>query len=337
MSRRLRGLLAAGAALLLLVTAGAAAVVWQNTYDLREEQVVIPDGPRSLDGVLALPAAGRGPYGLVVFVHGDDPCDATQDGFYRPIWEAFAHAGYASLSWNKPGVAGSKGDWLGQSMEDRAREVTAAVAWARARPGLDGRRIGLWGGSQAGWVMPKVAARTPDLRFVIAVSPAINWLRQGRYNLLAELRAEGASPATVQARLERSETTRRLLQRGATFEEYRAAVGDTGDITKARWGFILRNYTADATEDLSRVRVPTLLVLAGHDLNVDVADTEAVYRASPAPLWVRHYPGAVHSLLREEVAGSEIRTVLTALFAPRDLFVDGFLADQAGFLRREIG
>mgnify|MGYP000066939094 CR=1 FL=1 len=337
MSRRLRGLLAAGVALLLLVTAGAAAVVWRNTYDLREERVVIPDGPRSLDGVLALPAAGRGPYGLVVFVHGDGPVDATHDGFYRPIWEAFAHAGYASLSWNKPGVAGSKGDWLGQSMEDRAREVTAAVAWARARPGLDGHRIGLWGASQAGWVMPKVAARTPDLRFVIAVSPAINWLRQGRYNLLAELGAEGASPATVQARLERSETTRSLLRRGATFEEYRAEVGDTGDMTEARWGFILRNHTVDATEDLSRVRVPTLLVLAGHDLNVDVADTEAVYRASPAPLWVRRYPGADHALLREEVAGSEIRTVLTALFAPRDLFADGFLADQAGFLRREIG
>ncbi len=337
MSRRLRRFLTGMAVLLLVTAAGTGVVIYQNTYALREERVTIPDGSRSLDGVLALPPAGRGPYGLVVFVHGDGPVDATHDGFYRPMWEAFARAGYASLSWNKPGVAGSAGDWLDQSMQDRAAEVTAAVAWARARPEVDGRRIGLWGASQAGWVMPKVAARIPDLRFVIAVSPAINWLRQGRYNLLAELRAEGAPPATVQAGLERSETTRRLLREGATFEEYRRAVGDAGDMTAARWRFALKNHTADATRDLSRARVPTLLVLAGHDLNVDVADTEAGYRRSPAPLRVVHYPGADHSLVRREIAESEIRLTLTAVFAPRALFPEGFLAGQAAFLRDGIG
>ncbi|WP_271217451.1 alpha/beta hydrolase family protein [Streptosporangium carneum] len=336
-SRGLRRLLTALSALLLAAVAATGAVVWQHTYDLREERVTIPNGRQRLDGVLALPTSGRGPYGLVVFVHGDKPIDATHDGFYRPMWEAFARSGYASLSWNKPGVAGSGGDWLAQSMEDRADEVTAALAWARTRADIDPRRMGLWGGSQAGWVMPKVAARTPDLRFVIAVSPAINWLRQGRYNLLAELRAEGAPPAAVKAALERRETTLRLLRAGATFEEYHKTVADTGDMTAARWGFIARNHRADATEDLSRARVPTLLILAGHDLNVDVAETEAVYRASPAPLKVVRYPGAVHSMLRREVAESEVMTTLTGLFAPRALFPDGFLAGQAAFLRERTG
>ena len=36
--------------------------------------------------------------------------------------------------------------------------MTEAVEWARSRPDIDGHRIGLWGASQAGWVMPKVAA-----------------------------------------------------------------------------------------------------------------------------------------------------------------------------------
>ncbi|MGW9206683.1 alpha/beta hydrolase family protein [Embleya sp. NPDC055664] len=92
--------------------------------------------------------------------------------------EAYARAGYATLSWNKPGVAGSPGNWLDQSMEDRARETEAAIAWSRSRPDVDHARVGLWGAGQAGWVLPKVAARTPDVEFVIAVSPAINWLRQ---------------------------------------------------------------------------------------------------------------------------------------------------------------
>ncbi|MFI9237396.1 alpha/beta hydrolase family protein [Streptomyces sp. NPDC053079] len=171
---------------------------------------------RRLDGVLARPASGAGPFGLVVFVHGDGPVDATHETFYRPLWESFARAGYASLSFSKPGVGGSEGDWLDQSMADRAEETLAAVAWARARPDVDGRRIGLWGASQAGWVLPKVAARDRSLRFVIAVSPAVNWLRQGRFHLLARSREDGASEQEVRAALRRRETTLRLLRRGAS-------------------------------------------------------------------------------------------------------------------------
>ncbi|MEU5178574.1 alpha/beta hydrolase family protein [Streptomyces longwoodensis] len=154
----------------LLVAGGlGGVVVWQNTYDLREERVVLRHHGHRLEGVLARPPSVGGPFGLVVFVHGDGPVDATHDTFYRPLWEAFARAGYASLSFSKPGVAGSEGDWLDQSMDDRAEETLAAVAWARGRPGIDGRRIGLWGASQAGWVLPKVAAKD---RAYVSSSPS---------------------------------------------------------------------------------------------------------------------------------------------------------------------
>ncbi|MFF0578113.1 alpha/beta hydrolase family protein [Streptosporangium saharense] len=333
-----RKILIGGLVPLLLALAGFVALAWGNTYDLREERVTIPNGAApSLDGVLALPATGRGPYGLVVFVHGDGPVDATHDGFYRPMWEAFAQAGYASLSWNKPGVAGAAGDWLAQSMADRAREVETALTWAGSRPEIDERRTGLWGASQAGWVLPEVAARRPELRFVIAVSPTVNWLRQGRHNLLAELRAQGASPTRIRAAVDRSDRTRALLGAGATFQEYRAAIGDSEDMTAARWGFVLRNHRADATRALAVARVPTLLLLAGHDLNVDVAETEAAYRRAPAPLRVVHFPDADHAMLRREFAEPGLWTTLTALFAPRDLFPDGYLSGQAAFVRDRAG
>lgn len=327
---------------LLLVTAGLGAVViWQNSYNIWEERVTIRQGGDALDGVLATPKEGRGPYGLVVFVHGDGPVDATHDTFYRPLWESFARAGYASLSMNKPGVGGSAGNWLDQSMEDRADETMAAISWARKRPDIDSRRIGLWGASQAGWVLPKVAARTPGLKFVIAVSPAVNWQQQGRYNLLAQLREDGASAEQVDAALRRRETTLQLLCRGASFEEYRTEVGDAQGMTADRWRFVSKNYIADATADLRAIRgTPVLLILAGHDINVDVADTETAYRKllpgpGPAPgpgLQVEHYPDATHSLVKHGVEQSEVRVTLTALFAPRALFAAGFLADQRRFL-----
>ncbi|WP_329865854.1 alpha/beta hydrolase family protein [Streptomyces sp. JV184] len=143
------------------MTAGLVGVVlWQNSYDMDEQRVTIRHGGHTLNGVLAIPRDGRKHHGLVVYVHGDGPVDATHDDGYKPMWEANAKAGYASLSWDKPGVAGAPGDWLDQSMDDRADEAAAAIAWARARPDIDGDRIGLWGASQAGWVLPKIAAKT---------------------------------------------------------------------------------------------------------------------------------------------------------------------------------
>ncbi|GAA2631491.1 CocE/NonD family hydrolase [Actinomadura fulvescens] len=323
------------ATVLVLVAVAGAWVIRQNTYDLREERVTITGGAWPLKGVLAWPKKGKGPFGLVVFVHGDGPVDATHETFYRPMWEAFAKAGYASLSWNKPGVGGAEGNWLDQSMDDRAAETIAAIRWAERRPGIDARRIGLWGASQASWVMPKVAVRLPELRFVIAVSPAINWLRQGRYNLMAELEDAGASPEKVRAEVGRSDTTLRLLRSDASFEQYKAAVGDARDMTADRWRFVTKNYTSDAERDLAAMRVPVLLVLGGHDRNVDVADTEAGYRKAlraPGRLQTRRYPNATHSLVRKELEESQLKLTLVAIAAPRSLSAKGFLDDQRRYL-----
>ncbi|MGW5922241.1 alpha/beta hydrolase family protein [Nocardia fluminea] len=308
-------------------------VIYQNSYDLHEQRVTIAGAAQPLHGVLALPDHGEGPFGLVVFVHGDGPQNATGETFYRPMWEAFAAAGYASLSWDKPGINGAPGSWLDQSMDDRAAETHAAIRWARARTEIDPHRVGVWGASQAGWVLPKVAAQDPTLQFMIAVSPAINWLRQGRYNTIAELTEQRADAAEVQAALARRETTLTLLERNASFAEVEAA-GIT-DITARRWRFIQSNYTADATADLVQVQIPVLLVLAAHDLNVDIADTERTYRAvlpEQGQLQVQHYRDARHSLVRKSIEDSAVLSYLVAVAAPRQLFADGFLGDQARFI-----
>ncbi|MFB7469216.1 alpha/beta hydrolase family protein [Streptomyces sp. NPDC056224] len=325
--------------LLLLLTCALAltgVVLRQQSYDVHEERVSVPAAGHELPGVLATPTGrGAGPFPLVVLVHGDGEIDATHDGFYRPYWEAFARAGYASLSLDKPA------DWLGQTMDDRARETADAIAWAaRTRPDVDPARIGLWGASQAGWVLPKVVARAPapGVRFVIAVGVAVNWDRQGEYNLRAELRAAGADADRTAAALRTRESTLALLRRGGSYEEYRASPGADRELTPERWSFITRNHTADATGDLRAMRavgdVPVLLISGADDLNVDGAETEAVYRdlLRPGTLTVRRYPGATHSLLRTPVERSSWRLALTAVFAPRALFPPGLLDDQQRFL-----
>ncbi|MEU3654438.1 hypothetical protein AB0E67_16700 [Streptomyces sp. NPDC032161] len=120
-------------------------------------------------------------------------------------------------------------------------------------------------------------------------------------------------------------------------EEGREASGGDEGMTADRWRFVAKNYTSDATADLRAMRgTPVLLVLDGHDINVDVAETERAYRAilPPDTLEVRNFPDATHSLVRHDIERSDTALTLTALFAPRALFADGVLTGQRRFLER---
>ncbi|MGW2874531.1 alpha/beta hydrolase, partial [Kitasatospora sp. NPDC001225] len=174
-----------------------------------------------------------------------------------------------------------------------------------------------------------------DVRFVIAVGTAVNWLQQGRYNLLAELGERHASPAETAAAVARSDRNLAALRAGSTFEEYRAAGGDVDGLTPERWAFNKRNHLADATEDLAALRVPVQLVLGGRDVNVDSDDTEAAYRrlvTTPGLLHVLRFPDSTHNMVPKDVEDSELRSTFLAVAAPRSLFTPGYLDGMRDFL-----
>ncbi|WP_157554274.1 alpha/beta hydrolase family protein [Nocardia crassostreae] len=333
----LRLTIAIGSVIALALTAGVWVVV-ANDFAMTEERVTIPGPTQPLQGALALPKDQDGPVGLVVFVHGDGPADADQDSFYRPLWESFARAGYASLSWDKPGINGAPGNWLDQTMHDRAVEAEAAIAWAAARGDIDPRRIGMWGISQAGWVVPEVAVRHPELQFVILAGPAINWLRQGEYNTNAELGHRNASDTEIAAARQRRTGVLELLRANATYEQYLAAGVDPAPMSADRWRFAGRNYLSDVSEWLPRLRIPVLLALGEQDLNVDVAETARVYRelVPTGLLTVDLYPNASHTIARADLDNDQgLRSVLVALFAPRSLYAPGYLDNLRNFAERQ--
>ncbi|TYP74051.1 alpha/beta hydrolase family protein [Paenibacillus methanolicus] len=325
-------------AALLAGTIAAAVLlfVWQHDFEMVEQQVAIRTKEGVLRGILTMPEKPVGKVGLVVFVHGDGPADASYDGFYKPLWEAFAQAGYASLSLSKPGIGGSEGHWLNQSMEDRAEETLQAIRWAKQQSMIDPLRIGLWGASQAGWVIPTVIKQDREIAFSILVAPAINWLSQGAYNTRRQMEQDGYAERDISARLDYEARVNRLLEEGASYEAYTRIAKSGSRMTRERWQFVARNFRSDAAADLSAFRSPVHLVLGGRDLNVDVAETERVYRQRVAPglLTVTRLPDADHAMLTSANAASELRTALYALFFPRKLFDPGYLDDLASFVRR---
>lgn len=317
---------------LVLAAIGVAAV--GNEYRFTQTAVQIPLPQGHLDGVLTLPrdAPARG---LVVMVHGDGAVDATQEGLYSPWFEGGADAGFATLSWSKPGVGGSTGNWLDQSMQDRAAEVNAAIDWARAQSDIPADRIVLWGASQAGWVIPAVVASRDDIDGMVMVGTAINWLSQGRFNLIAELDHAGATEAERELATAESDAVRGLLAEDTGFDQYLATTTDDPPMTADRWAFVARNMDADATADLHRAStrgIPVFLLAGTHDRNVDMAETELVYRDVFGDALSVQHVDSVHSMARPIVDDNAAVGILVGTFWPRALLAPGVIEGYTGFL-----
>ena len=153
-----------------------AAAVYAATGDAPQSSStgVFTNEGAALSYALTLPA-GRAPYPAVVIGHGSGParkdqCASLLDGFVR--------RGYAMLCFDKRGAGESTGTYedvtIGNServFATLAADLAAGVAFLSSRPDIDSRRIGLAGGSQAGWIVPLAAARArPVPAFMILLS-----------------------------------------------------------------------------------------------------------------------------------------------------------------------
>jgi hypothetical protein len=128
-----------------------------------------PSGDAQLVGRLFRPrVAGNAP--LVLLVQGSDYDDANASAYWRLLATTLAQSGIASFSFNKRGIAGSTGVQT-DDFDVQGRDVAAACAYAATLPGIDRSRMGYYGISQGGWIVPR-ALRTCPAAFVILVSPA---------------------------------------------------------------------------------------------------------------------------------------------------------------------
>lgn len=321
---------------LLLLCGAGGYILWQNNFEMRLTSVVIDSPQGKLTGTLALPEHYSGKLGLVLFIHGDGPVDSTYNDGYKPLWERLASAGYASLSLNKRGIGGSEGNWLDQSIDDRVTEARQALAWAGTLPMIDSDNMGVWGASQAGWVIPKLSSMEP-LAFSILVSPAINWLSQGEYNTRRQMEKDGYTQEEIDTHLAYENKINSLLKAGASYEEYlQAASGDPNIMPEERWFFVSKNFRADASDDLKNFNTPVLLLLGDRDIHVDIKETEKVYREQVNPpelLKIKVFPDTEHSMLAEATADSPVRALLISLFSPRNITVKGYMDGIIEFLQ----
>lgn len=116
--------------------------------------------------------AGRGPRAAVVLVHG---LGATHDMALARYEQHFAAAGIATLAFDYRNTGASDGQPRQHiSIPSQQEDVEAALAHLGSLPGIDGRRMGLWGTSLGAMNAIAVAARVPAVAATVVQCPIVH-------------------------------------------------------------------------------------------------------------------------------------------------------------------
>ena len=178
-------------------TFAATAATWRGEpatrVALRQEEVRLagPGGPLACTLTIP-PGSGRRP--AIAFAHGAGPALRSWTSFSAAH---FHRLGIVTLSCDKRGIGWSGGRYPGEfasteGIDAYARDVEAQARFLASQPEVDPARIGVSGGSQAGWIMPLAASRERAIRFVVGlVSPTTT---QGETDLWSNLAGQGQTP-----------------------------------------------------------------------------------------------------------------------------------------------
>lgn len=309
-----------GCTTVILVLIGV--MLYQNNFDMKLEDEVLETKEGKLQLEYALPQKKtKEKPGIIFFIHGDGPTTKNADEGYYPAWEVLAKENYISVSWDKRGVGNSEGNWLSQNMVDREKEANDVIEWALTHFDIDKKKVGVWGASQGGWVIPKVLNHNNKVTFAIGVAPAVNWLRQGRYNTIAAMKEKGKTETEIEAKLKKEEIVNNYLEKD-DYDGYLESKCDDEPLSKERWDFIVKNMSLDVTNDLKKITKPYHLIIGDADINVDVSETEKVYKEElPGDsLTVHHVKNGTHQMLKKRHQTTHTGTVLEAIWNPRQIF-----------------
>jgi len=127
---------------------------------VRQFEVRIPASGAVLTGTLTLPP-GQGPFPAAVYVSGSGPTLREESHW---LDSAFISRGVAVLAYDKRGVGQATGRYPGSLASPAtigllAGDAVAAARFVAGQPGIDHARVGFYGISQAGWIIPQAAAR----------------------------------------------------------------------------------------------------------------------------------------------------------------------------------
>jgi dienelactone hydrolase len=144
-------------------------------YPYREEEVSYANKAQNvtLAGTLTIPQ-GKGPFPAVLLIPGSGAHDRDESLMgHKPflvLSDYLTRQGIAVLRVDDRGVGKSTGSMSRVTTADLATDAEAGVAYLKTRPEVDVHKIGLVGHSEGGAIAPMVAARNPDVAFIVMMA-----------------------------------------------------------------------------------------------------------------------------------------------------------------------
>jgi hypothetical protein len=185
---------------------------YASAASYKESDVTVGSGQWALPGTLTMPV-GPGPVAAVVLVHGSGPGDRDETvGQLKPFKDlalGLASRDIAVLRYDKRTRAHADlmRDLPGMTVKDETiDDALAAVQVLRSTPGVDPDRIVVLGHSLGGMLVPRIAARAPQVAGFIVMAGAARPVQQALVDQSRYLAmADGAISAEEQTQIDQAE------------------------------------------------------------------------------------------------------------------------------------
>jgi dipeptidyl aminopeptidase/acylaminoacyl peptidase len=270
-------------------------------------------------GTLTVPAHATGAHvPAVVLITGSGQQDRDERTPFLESWRPFreiadtlSRRGIAVLRLDDRGVGGSDAGPATATSADYADDIRAALAWLRARPGIDSTRLGLVGHSEGAIIAPMVAAGNARVRGIV---------------LIAGTASRGRDILTEQRRYLFSRDTTLSVGRRDSLMAAAAREADSAYAVPG-WMHFFADYEPLPT--LRKVRVPVLILQGETDRQVSVSEArklaDALRAAGNRRVTLRTFPGMNHLLVDDPSGNPMGYTKLPSHAVRKDLL--GVLAD----------
>ncbi len=301
-------------------------------------------------GKLIMPSVYEGKLPVVVFVHGSGPEDYSSEDNYRYLWEEFVKIGFACYSWDRPGVGQSEGKWYEMSVEDRANEVVSAVNKLKTLNFIDTSKIGFWGISQAGWVIPLVSEKNKPAFVITVSSPVTTAFDQELYRVTSEMKAENFSKGDISNAISYNKKLLKLIKENEPYASFLALQKET---EKAKWAdHVIRGeemvydylsivFKKDKAPNLTHLDCPVLAIWGENDLVVPPKKGLDTYkkqlrRMGNTASLLKIIPKADHTLTFN-LTGKRSETLQRReqyKNNPKEVFAPGYVTLMLGWLKK---
>jgi pimeloyl-ACP methyl ester carboxylesterase len=308
------------------------------------EEVTFHNGDIKLAGELFLPPSDK-PLPAVIVMHGSG--DNPRWSYYYNA-DFFARLGFASLVFDKRGNGDSTGNWREVGFWELAADGAAAAKYLATRKEIDAKRIGMFGISQAGWIMPMAASKSRDIAFVIAVSGGpITYEREGRWDVEYWFPKKGYSQADIDEALAYLKLDAEVTRTGEGYDKLRAMYAEIKQRpwykdapsrflvpippkAKAR-DFDRKSIDIDHVSIVSSLEIPVLWIYGEDDASMPGPETAALVRQicqdSNKDFTVITFPAADHGIRVAPPEGAAF---------PFRRHAEGFYPTMTDWLRKKI-